>query len=225
MFSIHCLITANVWKVAATTEPERIRLSVILLERELKHWYTQQDKDITLISHLTPGMFGTCANQKLALQGAETNWFLPFVAFLIDKYEAELPNAALCRKLANPDCETWSSSESTASFSLTPLCRNSLMKRSVICTCVAYWAFRCAKSTTPTHTSQRTFGSSVVQPCLVVGSTSSSMARLNYQHRQRIMLCGRGACCRMLVVHLVSVTSAVVPSGGYLRTRRRDEMC
>ena len=98
MFIIHCLITANVWKVAATNEPERIRLSVMLLERELKHWYTQQDKDITRISHLTPGMFGTCANQKLALQGAETNWFLPFVAFLIDKYEAELPNAALCRK-------------------------------------------------------------------------------------------------------------------------------
>ena len=82
-------IDANVWGFPAVDDNTRVHGIVTRLESRLFLWYSSERRAghaVDSVEKLTVPMLGTREKPRLALQAAETNTFLRFVAQLLEEY-------------------------------------------------------------------------------------------------------------------------------------------
>jgi len=86
------VFTKGVYGIHATAE-ETFQISVLAMRHELLQWYKDVKgvhPGLTRLSDLTVKMFGTSAEPKLKMKGAETWGFLLFLVYLLEKHLATL---------------------------------------------------------------------------------------------------------------------------------------
>lgn len=101
------LLDGSQWGVGAMNEEEHIRIAVLQMRSELRHFYRQHKADhpsetLTHANDLTLKMLGSRLHPKIKLSGAETWGFLLFVASALRTHkDAVGPRAATLQEAAD----------------------------------------------------------------------------------------------------------------------------
>jgi hypothetical protein len=94
-YALWALIGLDVFQTGASTQEERLQLSVFHLRQRLWSYYRERrrqnpGRQITELENLTANMLGTQAKPTLSTKAAETKHFLPFVLDTLRHFRAQL---------------------------------------------------------------------------------------------------------------------------------------